>query len=182
MNDGGETVALSPRPSVRNAMRYLILAALMTIACLGISIPRAGAQTAKDLVGTWTLEADTTITADGRTIQPFGPRPNGMAIFDGAGHFAIINSRPDLPKFASNNRMHGTAEENEAIVHGSFAFYGTYSVADGVIVQRIEGGTWPAWIGTDQKRTITSFTGNEQTWTTVPSFGGQSELRWKRLK
>ena len=163
-------------------MRHLITASLAVIACLGIAIPRAGAQAAKDLVGTWTLESDTSTTADGQTIQPFGPRPNGVAMFDSAGHFAIINSRPDLPKFASNNRMRGTAEENEAIVHGSFAFFGTYSVANGIIVQHIEGGTWPAWTGTDQKRTISSFTGDEQTWTTVPSFGGRSELHWKRMK
>jgi len=78
--------------------------------------------------------------------------------------------------------MHGTAEENEAIVHGSIAFFGTFSVTDGVIVQHVEGGTWPAWIGTDQKRTITSFAPDEQTWTTVPSFGGRSELRWTRMK
>ncbi|HVU40143.1 MAG TPA: lipocalin-like domain-containing protein [Xanthobacteraceae bacterium] len=165
-----------------NAMRHPITATLTAIACLGIALPGAGAQTARDLVGTWALESDTTTTPDGRTIQPFGPQPSGIAIFDSSGRFAIVNSRPDLPKFASNNRMRGTAAENEAIVHGSFAFFGTYSVANGVIVQHIEGGTWPAWNGTDQKRTISSFTANEQTWTTVPSFGGRSELHWKRMK
>jgi hypothetical protein len=29
--------------------------------------------------------------------------------------------------------MQGTAEENEAIVHGSFAFFGTYAARDGAI-------------------------------------------------
>lgn len=173
-------------------MRHLTAAILTAIACLGIAIPSAGAQTAKnltakdvtakDLAGAWILESDTTTTTDGRTIQPFGAQPIGMAIFDSAGHFAIVNARSDLPKFASNNRMHGTAAENEAIVHGSFAFFGTYTMANGVMVQHIEGGTWPAWMGTDQKRTIASYTGDEQTWTTVPSFGGRSELRWKRVK
>jgi hypothetical protein len=55
-------------------------------------------------------------------------------------------------------------------------------VADGAVVQHVEGGTWPSWIGTDQKRAITSFAGDEQTWTTVASFGGKSELRWRRVK
>src|SRR5262249_354951 len=118
----------------------------------------------------------------GRRIQPFGPHPRGVAIFDSNGRFAIVASRPDLPKFVSNDRMLGTAEENEAIVHGSIAFFGTFSVADGAIVHHIEGGTCPAWIGTDQKRTITSLAGGEQTWTTVPTFGGRSELHWKRVK
>jgi hypothetical protein len=151
-------------------------------ASLGIIAPGAVAQTAKDLVGTWTLESDTSTTPDGRTIQPFGPNPQGIAIFDGSGRFAIVNSRSDLPKFASNDRMQGTVAENEAIVHGSIAFFGTYSITDGVIIQHIEGGAWPSWTGTDQKRTITSFSRDEQTWTTVNSFGGRSELHWKRLK
>ena len=162
-------------------MKHLITVA-MAAACLGTAVPGAGAQTVKDLVGTWTLESDTNTTADGRTVRPFGTNPQGTAIFDSTGHFAIINSRSDLPKFASDNRMQGTAKENEAIVRGSIAFFGTYSVGDGVIIQHIEGGTWPSWNGTYQKRTITSFAGDEQTWTTHASLGGNSELHWKRLK
>jgi Lipocalin-like domain len=154
---------------------------LTVIACLGIVIPVAHAQTANDLVGTWSLQSDASVTSDGRKLWPFGPNPKGIAIFDGNGHFAIVTSRPDLPKFASDNRMQGTAGENQAIVRGSIAFYGTYSVANGVIVQHIEGGTWPSWVGTDQKRTITSFAKDKQTWTTVPSFGGMSELHWSRV-
>lgn len=163
-------------------MKNLMTVVMTVAAASGIAISTAHAQTAKDLIGTWTLESDTSVTPDGRTILPFGPKPSGVAIFDSAGHFAIVLSRPDLPIFASNDRMHGTPEENEAIVHGSFAFFGAYTLANGIIVQHIEGGMWPAWTGTDQKRTITSFTGDEQTWTTVPSFGGKSELHWKRLK
>lgn len=159
-----------------------LTAVVMLLVCLGIGATSAVAQTAKDMVGTWALKSDDTTTADGRKIQPFGPDPKGIAIFASNGRFAIVTSRPDLPKFASNNRMQGTAKENEAIVHGSFAFFGTYTVANSVMVQHIEGGTWSPWVGTDQKRTIASFTGDQQTWTTVPSFGGSSELHWTRLK
>ncbi len=159
-----------------------LMTVAMAAAAIGIAVSGAVAQTARDLVGTWTLESDNSTTPDGRRVQPFGPNPRGIAIFDSSGRFAIVVSRPDLPKFASNNRMQGTARENEAIVHGSIAFFGTYSIADRVIIQHIEGGMWPGWIGTDQKRTITSFVGDEQTWTTVPSFGGRSELHWKRMR
>ena len=78
--------------------------------------------------------------------------------------------------------MQGTPEENKAIVQGSIGFFGTYAVTDGVVIQHVEGATWPSWIGTDQKRTITSFVSDEQTWTTIASFGGTSELRWRRAK
>ena len=93
-------------------MRHLITVAMTAAACLGIVVPGAVAQTAKDLVGSWTLESDTSTTPDGRTIQPFGPNPQGIAIFDSSGRFAIVNSRSDLPKFASNDRTQGTAKEN----------------------------------------------------------------------
>ena len=163
-------------------MKHLITVAMAAAAYLAIAVPSAVAQTAKDLVGTWTLESDNSTTPDGRTFQPFGPDPQGIAIFDSSGRFAIVISRSDLPKFASNNRMQGTAKENETIVRGSIAFFGTYSITDGMIIQHVEGGMWPSWVGTDQKRTIMSFAGDEQTWTAFNSFGGRSELHWKRVK
>jgi Lipocalin-like domain len=138
--------------------------------------------TAEDMVGTWTLMSDVNTSADGRKVEPFGPHPQGMAIFDRNGRFAIVVSRPDLRKFASDNRMRGAPEENKAIVQGSIGFFGTYSVVDHAVIQHVEGGTWPGWINTDQKRTISSFADDTQTWTTTPSIGGTSELQWQRTK
>ena len=163
-------------------MRRLSEITLTLLACLGTTASGTAAPTAKDLVGTWNLVSDVNTSADGRKVEPFGPSPRGIAIFDSDGHFAIVVSRPDLAKFASNNRMQGTPEENKAIVQGSIGFFGTYAVADGAVIQHVEGATWPSWIGTDQKRTITSFASDEQTWTTIASFGGTSELRWRRAK
>ena len=137
-------------------MRRLSEITLTLLVCLGTTASGTAAQTAKDMVGTWNLVSDVNTSADGRKVEPFGPSPRGIAIFDSDGHFAIVVSRPDLPKFASNNRMQGTPEENKAIVQGSIGFFGTYAVADGAVIQHVEGGTWPSWIGTDQKRTITS--------------------------
>ena len=165
----------------RNAMRCLTTVTLTLLVCLGTAATTA-AQTAKDMIGTWRLVSDVNTASDGGKVEPFGHTPEGIAIFDSGGHFAIVISRSDLQKFASNNRMQGTPEENKAIVQGSIGFFVMYAVADDVIVQHIEGGTWPSWMGTDQKRTITSFAKDEQTWTTVASFGGKSELRWRRVK
>ena len=69
---------------------------------------------------------------------------------------AVVITRADLPKFASNNRTTGTPEENKATVAGSIAYFGTYdaSDADKMLTMHIEGSTFPNWTGTDQKRTI----------------------------
>ena len=163
-------------------MRLLSRVTLTVVVCLGPAISSAAAQTAKDMVGTWTLVSDVNTSSDGRKVEPFGPSPQGTAIFGSDGRFAIVISRPDLAKFASNNRMQGTPDENKAIVQGSIGFFGSYSVANGAVIQHIEGGTWPSWIGTDQKRTITSSTSTDQTWTTIASFGGTSVLQWRRAK
>ena len=155
------------------------------IAAFGLTLMpgSAFAQTAKDLVGTWKPVSVTVTGPDGRKSEPFGPNPNSILTFDANGRFVLVNTRPDLPKFASNNRMQGTAEENKAIVQGSIAYFGTYSVVDKVIVEKVEGGTWPNWVGTEQKRPIISLTGDELKLSTpAASIGGTAENTYKRIK
>lgn len=48
---------------------------------------------------------------DGSKADIFGATPKGLYVFTSNGHSAIVNVRPDLPKFASNNRNEGTPEE-----------------------------------------------------------------------
>src|SRR5262245_23462536 len=74
---------------------------------------------------------------------PYGPSPKGTMMADANGRFSITVLRSDLPKFASNNRMSGTPEENKAIVQGSIAYFGTYSIdeATHVLTVNIEGSS-----------------------------------------
>jgi hypothetical protein len=46
----------------------------------------------------------------------------GLSLPDEAGHFMLILQRATLPRFASDNRMSSTAEENKAVVQGSIAY------------------------------------------------------------
>jgi len=144
----------------------------------------AQAQTAKDLVGTWQHVANVNIATDGKKTDTFGPNPKGMAIFSADGHFMIINLRNDLPKIAANSRVQGTADENAAIVRGSIALYGTYSVADKAINLKIEASTYPNWSDTESRRNILIYDGDEMKWSLAASMGGQSqsEVTWKRMK
>ena len=158
---------------------------LCAMAAFGLTLMpgSALAQTAKDLVGTWKMVTNVATMPDGRRSEPYGPTPNNIMVFDANGHFAVINARAHLPKFASNNRMQGTADENKAIVQGSIAYFGTYSVVDKVIIEKVEGSTWPSWIGTDQKRPILSFTGDDIKLTNpARSAGGSNESTYKRVK
>ena len=114
------------------AMR--VFAAFLAIAVPAIVIPAscAVAQPAKtlreQLVGTWNFVIAEITTADGRKQLPFGDRPKGMLIFTADGHFSQVHVAGGLPRIASNNRLAGTPEENKAILAGSLALFGTYTV------------------------------------------------------
>src|SRR3989442_8774606 len=60
------------------------------------------AQSAKTLVGAWTL-VDVGDT--------YGKNPRGSLMFDASGRYALTITRSDLPKFAANSRVKGTPEE-----------------------------------------------------------------------
>lgn len=132
--------------------------------------------------GAWQHVSNVNTAADGKKTDAYGPNPKGIAIFSADGHFAIIVLRNDLPKIAANNRSQATAEESLAIVRGSNALYGTYSVADKVIDLKIAQSTYPNWSGTGSKRNILSFTEREMKWSLTASIGGQSEVTWTRMR
>src|SRR5262245_35678900 len=69
-------------------------------------------QSLKDqLVGTWRNVSTVVTRQDGTTLEPFGNKPTGSVIFTANGNVALITTRSDLPKIASNNRLEGTPEE-----------------------------------------------------------------------
>ena len=143
----------------------------------------ACAQTAKDLVGTWTLVSAINEQGGDKT-DTYGPHPKGILTVDANGRYVLVIARADLPKVASSNRTRATPEENKAIVQGSIAHFGTVSVnaADKTFTFTIETSLFPKWDGTKQKRPFT-VTGDALTYT-VPSAsgGGTATVIWKRAK
>jgi Lipocalin-like domain len=99
-------------------------------------------------VGTWTPVS----------VEAFGPNPKGILIFDANGRFYPQILRSELPKIASNKRDTGTPEENKAVVSGSIAYYGTYTMNGTDLMLHVEGCSFPNWTGTDQKRSNVSVT------------------------
>ena len=154
---------------------------LMVVAAMLGGIGLAQAQTAKDLVGAWRLVSNISVMPDG--TKNLNPTLKGMAMFDADGNFILLNARSDLPKFQSNNRLTGTAEENKAVVGGSLSYWGTFTVENKDINLKIEGGSWAAWHGTVQKRIILSLTGDELIYDLPASSNGGSNVNtFKRIK
>lgn len=164
---------------------YLVMTVLVGVA--GIATDACAQQKPAELrqhiVGTWSL-SEQWVEQEGKKIQRFGASPKGTSMYDGNGRFASILLRTDLPRFASNNPMTGTADENKAIVHGSFAAYGTWSIEeqDGSLISQIDGSTFAGWDGQRQKRTL-SIVGDEMK-VCVPGaqIGGTACAVWKRSR
>ena len=159
----------------------------IVLLAIGFSLPASDglAQGSKELVGAWTMVSITVNQGGQKKIEPFGPTPKGSLIFESNGRFSITVTRTDLPKFGSGSRVAGTPEENAAIVQGTIAYFGTYSVGveDHLVTVHVEGGTFPNWVGTDQKRLFTII-GDELRYTNVNRSSGEGTalVVWKRAK
>jgi hypothetical protein len=147
-------------------------------------LPTASAQSASEVVGTWSLVSSVT-EKDGVRTDQFGSGAKGMMTLDADGHFMLTIIGPDLPRFASNNRAGGTPDENRAVVSKSIAMIGTYSVnsVDRTLIFKVDSSTFPNWNGTEQKRLLSSGNSNELKYITpTASSGGVGTVTWKRAQ
>jgi hypothetical protein len=167
--------------------RTILGISAVTVSGLALAAGNVAAQqkTLKEqIVGTWEMVSNVTTRADGTKAETWGPNPKSVTIFESNGRMAVIVVRSDLPKFASNNRTTGTADENKAVVQGSIAYFGTFAIneADKSLTFEIEAATFPNWSGTAQKRTI-ALSGDELTQSVAAgSGGGAVEIKYKRAK
>lgn len=140
-----------------------LLAALVLGSNVGLAHAQGGNTLREQLIGTWEFVIAEIATADGRKSFPFGGKPKGILIFTPEGRFAQTHISSGLPRIPSNNRLAGSDEENKAIVHGTLALFGTYSVdeAKRTVTYKIEASTFPNWEGVEQTRTIDALSADE---------------------
>jgi len=157
------------------------IVAAVTALCFGVApVDVSFAQSAKDIVGSYTL-VSAVMELDGKKSDTYGPNAKGALTLDENGRFVLVFMRASLPKFASNSRMTGTPDENQAIVQGSFASFGTYSIdpVGRTITFNIESATFPNWNGQKQERNFT-LNGDELKYVVAAaSGGGIATVTWK---
>ena len=166
--------------------RYNILGLCVTTV-FGLSLLPGSAvsqtKSLKDqLVGTWIVASWEQVRGNEK-IHRFGDNPKGINVFEANGRFVVMFTRPDLAKFAAPDPMKATPQEMKAVMEGSIAYFGTYTVdeATKVVDLKIESSTFPNQVGAPNKRTITSVSPSELKYqnTTVTS-GGQIYVALKR--
>ncbi len=164
-----------------------------TLAVLFLSLATVSARgsesplriTPGELAGTWTLVSVDNVLADGRRIQPYGPSPDGILMFDNEGRYSISIFRPGRARFASNDKSRGTAEENQAAVQGTNSHFGRYEVdADkSILMFQIDHASFPNWERTVQNRSFELKDDILRYTVRTTTTGGTEvgEITWKRL-
>jgi hypothetical protein len=137
----------------------------------------------EQLVGTWTFVSSTGKLPDGSPV--WGSNPKGLLIFTENGRFSSHIFRSDRKKFASNNRLEGTADDNKAAAQATISSFGTYTVNEAAKTYtiRYEGSSYPNQEGTESIRPA-MLTGDELKVTNPsPTVGGPpTELLYRRAK
>lgn len=167
-----------------NAMTRAATAVLALTLCANSAIAQKGLK--EQIVGTWDFVVAEVTAADGKKSFPFGETPKGMLIFTPDGRFTQIHVASDVPKFASGNRLTGTAEEYAAINKRSLSVFGTYTVDEEkkTVTYKIISSTFPNWEGEAQTRTIDKLTADEFVNTNPNVSGGRGSASnvYKRVK
>ncbi|MDB5652539.1 MAG: hypothetical protein JWQ94_152 [Tardiphaga sp.] len=137
------------------------------------------------IVGTWTM-ASAQLDPQGANTPAYGPNPHGWLVFTKELTFIEVMTDPRVPKFASNVRGKGTDDENRAAMAGSIGFYGRYAVdQDGEFSgNRVEGATFPNWVGDVRTRKELQMTVDRDTMTEQfrrPD-GTAVRIVWERIR
>ena len=143
-------------------------AGLSTFLALALALPGSALSQQKSLkeklVGTWLQVSIDVVSADGTRRPLYGENPKGIVIYTSDGYFALMQARIDLPKLASGRPATATVEEAKAVVAGSIAYFGRYSLDEtsNVLSVDIQASTFANQVGDPtEKRTITSLTERE---------------------
>lgn len=136
--------------------------------------------------GTWELVSVDNIYPDSSRVHPYGDHPQGMLMFDNKGNYTIQIFNATRPKVTSGDKNKCTPEENAALVQGSNAHFGKYTIdeATHTITFNITHASFPNWEGTTQKRAYTYINNVLSYVVTHTTQGGAAvvaEVVWRRL-
>ena len=143
-------------------LAQIAIAALLLAGAAGDAA--AQQKTLKDrMLGTWHFVIAEVTAPDGQKSYPFGPKPRGILMFTPEGDFAQIHIAGEVPKIASGNRLAATPEEYAAIMRGTIAQFGTYTVDEDkqTFTMKFTASTYPNWEGTLQTRSVDKLTDDE---------------------
>jgi Lipocalin-like domain len=130
-------------------------------------------------VGTWRLISFVGRDAEGRETSTYGPKPLGVLMYDKGGRMSVQIARSDRRPFESGDLFRAGPEELKEAFDGYFGYFGRYTVDEraGTVTHHIEGGSFPNFVGTDQRR-VFRWQGDHLVLSTPPERMGGSDITY----
>ncbi|CAA9414685.1 hypothetical protein AVDCRST_MAG94-6627 [uncultured Leptolyngbya sp.] len=161
-----------------------IFAALSTAFLSTHTLSQQHPEHQNKVLGTWRMVSAQT-DPKGKNLPAYGSAPNSLLVFTADMHFVEVLTDSTIPKFASNERGKGTAEENRAAMAGSLGLFGTYTVDETgeFSGNRVTGSTFPNWIGDVRTRKQLRFVvnGDRMLETFTRPEGTKIVIVWQRV-
>jgi Lipocalin-like domain len=118
-------------------------------------------------IGAWRLVSVELRDSVGAVTYPYGPDAVCMLIYSRDGSMSVAIMRAGRTRFAADDLLLGSKEEQAAAAAGYISYAGRYEVRAGIVVHRVEISLFPNWIGTEQVR-FYAFAGDRLTLSTGP--------------
>jgi len=112
----------------------------------------------------------------------YGDKPVGMVMFDRSGNVSQFLAKPDLPKFATPNRLKGTDKEYREVVQGMISGFGTYTVEGEVVTIKWIASSYPNRAGTTEKRVYKVVGDEMNSMNPTAASGGTAYTKFVRAK
>lgn len=160
-------------------------ASAMVLFMAGTDAAYAGAPAPNQLLGTWRV-LSAQLDPEGKNLPAYGDQPSGMLVFTADMRFIEVLTDARLPRFASNARGEGTDAENRAAMASGIGFFGTYTVDENgeFSGNRVEGSTFPNWVGNVRTRKDLTLTvsGDRMTENFRRPDGTRIRIQFQRVK
>jgi hypothetical protein len=142
-------------------------------------------MTPNPLIGTWRLVSwENRSLVDGQISYPLGKDAAGYIMYNQDGYMFVAIMGPNRLKFAANDLLSGTPEEEAQAEETYVSYCGQYDFDGDKVVHHVELSLFPNWVGVDQERVV-EFTGNRLTLSTPPillrGIQQTAHLIWERV-
>jgi len=137
------------------------------------------------IAGVWRLDSFESRDERGAVSRPMGERLSGLLIYTETGWMSVHVARAERTRFASDDPLLATADEQARAFATAFIFYsGRYEVDGDCVRHFVETSVHPNWTGTVFERVFALEDDRLMLRTPPIGLGGaaiSSELHWHRV-
>ena len=142
-------------------------------------------MTPNPLIGTWRLVSwENRSLVDGQISYPLGKDAAAYIMYNQDGYMFVAIMGPNRLKFATNDLLSGTPEEEAQAEETYVSYCGQYDFDGDKVVHHVELSLFPNWVGVDQERLV-ELAGNRLTLSTPPillrGIQQTAHLIWERV-